>query len=485
MRLPEKNKVLEIAVYGYCLTFALSIAISKIFLGAVIGLWIWDKFPQRKNISLDPFAVTLSFWFLACLASSLFGLNPERSIEETFKMLAFLFTPFAVAPFFMYGADDPQHNSSSAFVFKRICLALSFFFVGQTIAAVHTLFKEGFASDLPQIIPGALTESGQIVVVAPFIAMFLISRNLRARQKLFQIFGKRVTALPLTYFAAISALNIVSIWPTIICRGPFSEYAFPVSVAALCASLSLVLLPFIYNRSIKRSLPLAIWACAAFVFSALIINLKRGPWLGVIAELLIIGFLFSSKLVRWTLGLALLSIVLLDPVRSRVNSLVDHFTISGGRQEMWGIGSELVQRFPLGVGYQNARVIRDIDPAIPPTHRHLHNNLLNVAVEVGWIGLTIYLLWMYQIIKMGITSWRRVRGSAYSYTSKRIGQLGIFLAISIFGWQLAGMVEYNFGDGEIRMLAMFMMGIVIAVERETLRVQKLAKVVRFKERKVA
>lgn len=82
-------------------------------------------------------------------------------------------------------------------------------------------------------------------------------------------------------------------------------------------------------------------------------------------------------------------------------------------------------------------------------------------------------------------AWRRVSGDNYGYSSKRIGQLGLFLSISFFGWQLAGMVEYNFGDGEIRMLTLFMMGILIAVEQETRRVQKLAKVIRFKERKVA
>ena len=74
---------------------------------------------------------------------------------------------------------------------------------------------------------------------------------------------------------------------------------------------------------------------------------------------------------------------------------------------------------------------------------------------------------------------------SYNYSNKRIGKLALFLAISFIGWQVAGLVEYNFGDGEIQMLSLFMMGILVAIEQESLRVQKLAKVIKLRERRVA
>lgn len=453
-------------------------------LGGAIALWAWDQITgPRERRSLSPLATILGLWFLICVCSAFTGLNPTHSLKETIKTGAFLLTPFAVAPFFLGNIEGYHNQRSSEEVLKRIFLALGLFFTGQSIAAIHTLFREGIAPGIPQIIPGALTESGQIVILVPLLVSFLISRDLHAKLDLLAI-GKRWLRLePVVYFAAILGLNLVSIWPGLICRGPLVPYRNAVAVAALIASLVLVAIPILKGRKTGAVQPFLLWASTALVISALIINLKRGPWLGVLVEVLIIGFLFSRRLAKWTVILALFSIALLEPVRSRVDSLVDHFTISGGRQEMWGIGSEIVQRFPMGVGFQNAKVIREIDSSLPATHRHLHNNLLNITVETGWLGLAVFCLWIYQLLKMGITSWRRMNEEAYNYSNKRIGKLALFLAISFVGWQVAGLVEYNFGDAEIQMLALFMMGVLIAIEQESLRVQKLAKVVKLRERR--
>lgn len=481
--LSNQNRVYSFLVYGYCISFALSIAISKIFLGSAIAFWLWRKFEDRKETTFNPLATILGIWFLICLTSSLTGLNPLHSLKETIKTGFFLLTPFAVAPFFLGNTEEYHNNRGSEEILKKIFFALGLFFTGQSIAAVHTLLKEGVAPAIPQIIPGALTESGQIVILVPLLISFLISRDLHAKFSLFYLRGKKIALEPVFYFAAIIGLNLVSIWPGIVCRGVFAPYRNVMPLTALGLALVLIALPLLRARLSGIIQPFTIWASTALIISALIINLKRGPWFGVLVEILIIGFLFSRRLAKWTVALVLLSIAFLDPVRSRVDSFVDHFTISGGRQEMWSIGSEIVQRYPLGVGFQNAKVIRDIDPSLPPTHRHLHNNLLNIAVETGWIGVTVFCLWIFQLLKMGITSYRRMNEDVYNYSNKRVGKLGLFLAISFIGWQVAGLVEYNFGDGEIRMLALFMMGVLLAIEQETVRVQKLAKVIRFQGRR--
>ena len=34
------------------------------------------------------------------------------------------------------------------------------------------------------------------------------------------------------------------------------------------------------------------------------------------------------------------------------------------------------------------------------------------------------------------------------------------LSVGLIGWQVAGLVEYNFGDGEVRLIALMFMGFI-------------------------
>ena len=145
----------------------------------------------------------------------------------------------------------------------------------------------------------------------------------------------------------------------------------------------------------------------------------------------------------------------------RIGSLVEHFTIAGGRLSMWRLGAELVSRYPLGVGLKNASYMRTLDPTLPYLHRHMHNNLLNVAVESGWIGAAAFVWWMVVAISIGIYCWRRFHPNAETLRQARI--LLLCAGIAILGWQVSGLVEYNFGDGEVRLIAFFLMGIILSL----------------------
>ena len=201
---------------------------------------------------------------------------------------------------------------------------------------------------------------------------------------------------------------------------------------------------------------------AALLFAAFVINLKRGPWLGVFVELAVIGFLLSRRLLFWSVVLSFLVLLTLSPARTRVANMNEHFSISGGRKEMWELGIEIAQRYPLGLGADNARFMRELDPGIPETHRHMHNNLLNVLVERGWIGLSVYLWWMGSIIAYGLKLWRNAR-EAKDRVARQLGVFALCLTVALIGWQVSGLVEYNFGDGEIRLVAFLFMGLLLAI----------------------
>jgi putative inorganic carbon (HCO3(-)) transporter len=200
----------------------------------------------------------------------------------------------------------------------------------------------------------------------------------------------------------------------------------------------------------------------------LLFNLKRGAWIAVLMEFIIIGCLFSRRLLFGSLAISVFLLSTLAPVRDRIGSIWDHFLIHGGRSSIWQLGVEIVGRFPLGVGPSNAAYMRKLDPTMPASHLHMHNNLLNIAVETGFLGLAAFLWWIITIVALGFVLWRTLRARS-DRTAQLSAQMAVFLAIALIGWQAAGLVEYNFGDGEVRLIALFMMGILLGLSRQELQ----------------
>ncbi|MCB0359775.1 MAG: hypothetical protein KDD44_09065, partial [Bdellovibrionales bacterium] len=114
--------------------------------------------------------------------------------------------------------------------------------------------------------------------------------------------------------------------------------------------------------------------------------------------------------------------------------------------------------YPLGLGPDNADFMQQLDARLPDSHRHMHNNFLNVAVENGWLGLLTFLWWMGAVIFSAFSTWRRAKERDV-FTA----QASLAIGVALVGWQVAGVAEYNFGDGEVRIIAMFLMGLVLAL----------------------
>jgi len=216
-------------------------------------------------------------------------------------------------------------------------------------------------------------------------------------------------------------------------------------------------------KQLRSALPHDILRLAcALLIAVLIINLKRGPWLGIVVSFIVFGLLFSRRLFAGTAGAVVFALLFFEPARARLFALFQDFVISGGRKSMWLLGLEIVERFPLGLGLGNANFMRKLDPSLPYMHRHMHNNLLNVAVESGLIGLGAYIWWMVAAIGLGFALFRKMANSQDS-ASRQIRILLLGLSCSLLSWQVAGLVEYNFGDGEVRLLALFLMGALLAL----------------------
>ncbi len=119
---------------------------------------------------------------------------------------------------------------------------------------------------------------------------------------------------------------------------------------------------------------------------------------------------------------------------------------------------QLSLHHPFGIGFDNSPLMRQFALEIPKELKHFHSNPLNILAETGWLGLVLFYLWFFAIVKAGINYLRRETDRSIASSRLVVG-----LLCGLVGWQVAGLVEYNFGDSEVVMIAFAMTGILIGV----------------------
>jgi O-antigen ligase len=204
------------------------------------------------------------------------------------------------------------------------------------------------------------------------------------------------------------------------------------------------------------------FALALYVL-ALVLNLKRGVWLGATAVVAIVGLLESRRLVLIG-GLAIaIALAAVPPVRTRVANSARDLFLPGNRYDIWVAAVDVVKRFPMGVGRKNGAILRDY-PNIPQHHKHAHNNLLQITLESGYLALGTFLWWM---VSFGVLAWRaygRVPAS-----DRPLEALAVAILATFAGFHVAGLVEYNFGDSEVLQIFFVMMGLGLVLNERTRR----------------
>lgn len=214
-------------------------------------------------------------------------------------------------------------------------------------------------------------------------------------------------------------------------------------MVGLVLTLGLVLAAHAGRRQVRDRWILLL----GFLGAGLLANFKRGSWLcGAAAMAALLGLRAGWK----TLALVVLvglGALTLPPVRARLAGLqAEVADQGGGRMMMWrDIAPRLLDEHPGGIGYRSLTndMMRDIAPAIEPDRDHLHSNPIQIAVESGWLGLVVWLLWMAQGLCDAVRGFRRARAD------RELAAVMLALLIALISLLLNGLVEYNMGDAEI------------------------------------
>jgi O-antigen ligase len=422
---PLHNSLLE---RGCCLTaflVPLKLSLTYCILIPLIIAWLASAIKQRrtvlqKGLPLHTLCVPLAFFLTIVVASALTGLNPLHSFSPTLSLIFFALS----VPLFAESAKP-----------LPTLIAL---IAGQSIAALHSVLDGAFPSTLSTFFLGKVTESGQLALTF-FVALGLLWRTLTSLKNN----NRRADIWRLNCLAATSAV-LVALFAFRTDLGTLSHvglWAAPLGIGA-----ALLLTKRIATGNIE--LRLYAWLAVAVIpllNGALLVNLKRGPWFGVLIGSLVFCGFFARRLLVAIIALSALIFVALPPVQSRLGASYDDFTMSGGRSTIWRIGAELCAQYPLGIGYRNSGILRKFATEIPEELDHFHNNLLNITAESGWLATLLFLWFIATAVRI--------------CCSKPYDPLLVAIGCAVISSQMAGIVEYNAGDAEVLIVTWVLLGV--------------------------
>lgn len=187
-----------------------------------------------------------------------------------------------------------------------------------------------------------------------------------------------------------------------------------------------------------------LYGLASFCMVLIIgLTLSRGAWIALFAGFVLLALLFRNYRLLSTMGvLVAVTIFLLPPEigLQRLMSIVNPYHAwNVERLNVWLATFAIIKDHPFfGVGLNNFQFYYlDYKPvAGAEIFRHAHNTFLNIAVEMGVLGLVLFLLFLGIVL-------RKIFQPGVPDEEARIGRS---LAIGLISLLVFGMVEYIFNN---------------------------------------
>ena len=243
-----------------------------------------------------------------------------------------------------------------------------------------------------------------------------------------------------------------------------SRVSGTMSIYMTFAGVLMLVLLMAFSRILFYSYkdPLAL-SVGTLLTICLFLTLTRQAWLGVMAGGVFLLFIRQKKLI-FLAPLIISIVVALSPqaVKDRVISMANlKDRTLGIRMELWSGGWEIFKDNPIiGCGFKCVDKVYSNYPKhaeILGKYKGLHNNFLQLGVDVGFLGLSAWIgIWAAFFIKI----YRR-KPSLDDETR------WIFLGsvAATIGFLSGGFFEVNFYDSEVIMLMYFLMALPFASKK--------------------
>lgn len=203
---------------------------------------------------------------------------------------------------------------------------------------------------------------------------------------------------------------------------------------------------------------------------------ERSAWLGLFAGTMVMARLLSWRVfLGMVLALAvagLISWFAVPVVQTRLMPVfADPISDVGvsARLVVWEKSIEIWRDNPLiGVGVRNFPML-DIPEAIVPgesTHLvHAHSNILHILATMGALGVLAFVYLQLSMLMNAYRTWKTPdplwpepdKSSALLQRGIALGALGGIVSLMV-----AGLFEYNFGTGHVRLMHWFVLAMVVS-----------------------
>ena len=195
---------------------------------------------------------------------------------------------------------------------------------------------------------------------------------------------------------------------------------------------------------------------------ALLFSWTRGAWVAYLFVLVFLGIVNGGKGVVAASMSGILIALSLMLATVGMRERVRHVFALEDRRYIWLANIAMIKERPwFGWGYGNYKQFREPYYARYPaavTHAHAHNNFLQVWVDGGVIALLEFFFLLAKILSMGWQAYRTLPPACEPVRSLTLGSM-----VSIVGFLVGGLTQYNFGDAEVVIVFWTMTGILMRV----------------------
>lgn len=331
-------------------------------------------------------------------------------------------------------------DKSIKFDFKSILYLAIMFVVVQIISAL-------FSADKAHAFDQLYRKTPIYIVYFSAILLFNDTKNLQKFLAVFFIFTAIVSCVEITRFFIDYNSQTLS-------EFRLQYFGYPVTNGQIKMLILLIMIPLIISKSdfILNKVILILLSLPIIV--TFYLTNARNAVLGLVAGLIIFGALknryFLIGLVLIIGGFLLLAPL---PVKERILSIADmNHPSNHSRFVMWETGMKIIKDHPfIGVGDVDIKKVYEQykKPELHGEGSHMHNNVIQITVTSGLIGLAVWLCWMLLIFLKQIKCYTATKQNEF------LNIIAVSSICSMIAFQISGLTEWNFGDAEFAVIMWF------------------------------
>lgn len=432
---------------------------KAIFLIIIVLLGIWAF---RVGIPPGPYLVLLVF--LAALPLVLIFLKKNLVNALLLWFLAVLFAEFGVIALPLL-PDLPPHRilwisifliflSELALKQRKIISGIIKIEIAMLILCVYIIFSMIVAGTIYKEGHGLVLNTFLSAYLVPFSIFFLAKNILDNEQKIKKIF---IFFSIIGFYLGITGIfeyfNIRQlVFPRYImirhvgihwgqARGPFLQAAVNGTVLGMIFFITVYLIRQNYKKWAKSFLLIS----AILILTSLFLTYTRASWLGFILSSLLVSIFFPQMRKVFLAGILAVALIVTFTQsglieKERVEERVSAASSVYDRINLYGAAWKMFLKKPvLGFGFNT---FRDYSPKYLHTikgipfrgweeHLSLHDTLASILVELGLIGLGLFILIIFYILKISINLYRRLPSGVFLGKGLVAVFWGIFVVFAV------------------------------------------------------